>query len=199
MKSFSEYIKEAYSFRLGGSQKKGFKEECQYFPKDRDELHKYMKDIFDKDGDDGNYNLIDVSAITDFSGFFQHSGRFKTCNLSDWDMSSVTNMENMFCYSDFNGDISGWDVGNVKNMKQMFAYSDFNSDISGWNVSKVTNMNKMFLHSKFSQDLSAWKPLKLKKADKTFGNTPISASKKYPQWYIDLKDEAWIKRNIGRH
>ena len=199
MKTFEQYIREAIDFRLGGSQKKGSREEYQYFPKDREELGKCMKEIFDKDGDDGNYNLIDVSEIIDFSSFFMHSGRFKTCNLSDWDVSNVTNMECMFCHSEFNGDISGWDVSNVKNMKEMFSYSDFDGDISNWNVSKVTNMNKMFLRSKFSQDLSAWKPVKLKKADKTFGNTPISASKKYPQWYIDLKDEEWVKRNIGRH
>jgi hypothetical protein len=38
------------------------------------------------------------------------------------------------------GDISNWDVSNVINMKQMFAYSKINGDISNWNMSGVKNI-----------------------------------------------------------
>ena len=45
----------------------------------------------------------------------------------------------------FNDDISDWDVSNVTNMNNMF-YSDyaFNQPIGNWDVSKVTTMEYMF-------------------------------------------------------
>jgi len=39
-------------------------------------------------------------------------------------------MQEMFSDSEFNGDISQWDVSNVTNMSSMFRYSVFNGDIS---------------------------------------------------------------------
>jgi surface protein len=41
---------------------------------------------------------------------------------------------------DLYGDLSEWDVSNVTNMNDMFAFAwSFNGDLSEWNVSKVTN------------------------------------------------------------
>jgi len=58
-------------------------------------------------------------------------------DLSGWDVSSVTNMSDMFYWSIFNGDISGWDVSNVTNMIWMFSESQFIGDISEWDASKA--------------------------------------------------------------
>ena len=41
-------------------------------------------------------------------------------------------MYGMFEKSQFNGDISNWDVSNVTNMSEMFYLSKFNGDISKW-------------------------------------------------------------------
>lgn len=57
-------------------------------------------------------------------------------------------------YNKFNGDISQWDVSNVTNMQSMFEGSYFNGDISLWNVSNVTNMSCMFKDSLFNGDIS---------------------------------------------
>ena len=79
--------------------------------------------------------------------------------ISDWDVSRVTGMEEMF-YSakSFQGDISNWDVSRVTDMGYMFWYAEsFNGDISKWNVSHVTTMNTMFRSAKkFNMDLSKW-------------------------------------------
>ena len=68
----------------------------------------------------------------------------KNGDISDWDVSNVTNMTCMFYDSKFNGDISNWDVSNVTSMQLMFFNSKFNSDISSWDVSNVTDMYNMF-------------------------------------------------------
>ena len=63
-----------------------------------------------------------------------------------WDVSSVTNMGNMFydCES-FNADLSRWDVSSVTNMYCMFyKCKSFNGDLSEWDVSSVTHMRYMF-------------------------------------------------------
>ena len=63
-------------------------------------------------------------------------------DLSNWDVSNVTNMESIFNSSKFNGDLSNWDVSNVTNMRGMFCNSVFDGDISNWDVSNVkVNLN----------------------------------------------------------
>ena len=40
------------------------------------------------------------------------------CQISNWDVSNVTNMEGMFYYcKEFNQPLNNWDVSNVTNMK----------------------------------------------------------------------------------
>ena len=60
--------------------------------------------------------------------------------------------------SSFNQDISDWDVGSVINIEDMFLDAkNFNQNIGRWNASNVTNMRWMFRGAKnFSQDLSDW-------------------------------------------
>ena len=56
-----------------------------------------------------------------------------------------------------NPDPSLWDVSNVTDMQEMFYETDINQDLKQWNVENVTNMEKMFYNAKyFNQDLSNW-------------------------------------------
>ena len=78
--------------------------------------------------------------------------------ISEWDVSEVTDFRAVFKRTDFNADIGEWDVAKGTTMEEMFhaAYA-FNHDLSKWDVSKVTNMHLMFGHAKaFNQDLSKW-------------------------------------------
>ena len=76
---------------------------------------------------------------------------------------SIKSMNRAFAGSSFNRDISGWDVSKVTNMQQMFeGASSFNQDISSWNTSEVTNMNNMFYGaSSFNQNISSWNTSKV--------------------------------------
>ena len=71
-------------------------------------------------------------------------------DISNWDVSSVTDMSSMFRYSLFNGDISGWDVSSVTNMDYMFKESQFNQDLYSWSVTNVTQCGN------FSEANTVW-------------------------------------------
>ncbi|MFT6334584.1 MAG: hypothetical protein ACJATI_001324 [Halioglobus sp.] len=58
----------------------------------------------------------------------------------------------------FAGDLSNWDVSSVTDMSYMFHNAaSFNSDIQSWDASSVENMNKMFGDATlFDQELGNW-------------------------------------------
>ena len=60
-------------------------------------------------------------------------------------MSAVENMESMFAYGVYGGDVSAWDVSSVENMRDMFRSNYvFDGDLSEWDVSSVTSFSGMF-------------------------------------------------------
>ena len=136
MKSINIYIKEA--LKLG-------KTRYKYQPETKEELQDLLKQLIEERGNEGNFNDIDTSKITDMSELFKNFDKFN-CNISNWDVSNVKDMNYMFygCES-FNQDISRWNVSNVTNMRYMFCRcKTFNQDISNWDVSKVDNSARMF-------------------------------------------------------
>ena len=127
-------------------------------PKNKDELVEIIEATISEEDNECNLNFIDTSKIKDMSYLFSDKYGFEDFNgdISQWDVSNVRYMREMFAESAFNRDISKWDVSNVEDMSGMFMYSDFNQDILKWNVSKVKNMEGMFLYSHFNQDISDW-------------------------------------------
>tara|TARA_B100001093_G_scaffold411368_1_gene400851 strand:+ start:3764 stop:6070 length:2307 start_codon:yes stop_codon:yes gene_type:complete len=103
----------------------------------------------------GHISDWDVSSVTDMSFLFNDSDFNQ--DIGSWDVSSVTTMRQMFEGSEnFNQDIGGWDVSGVVDMRKMFSNSGFNQDIGGWDVSNVTDMKQMFNGSGFNQDIGGW-------------------------------------------
>ena len=101
-------------------------------------------------------SVVCTTKITDMRMVFGSVGYEVNGDISTWDVSNVTIMDDMFSYSNFNGDISNWDVSNVYTMWSIFSQSQFNGDISNWDVSNVTNMSFMFLRTPFNGDISNW-------------------------------------------
>ena len=74
----------------------------------------------------------------------------KIGTMPDWDVSRVKDMggginKNFYNKGTFNGDISRWNTSIVTNMNNMFrGASSFNQPIGSWDTSSVTNMQSMF-------------------------------------------------------
>lgn len=119
-------------------------------------------------GNDGGYfygcDYLSITTTDDLnlSGTIDLSNTFNSIadlggDISNWDVSAVTNMNNLFNNTNFNQDISAWDVSKVQDMGGMFQGTPFNQDISSWDVSSVTNMSWMFTNnSQFNQNIGAW-------------------------------------------
>ena len=154
-----------------------------------DELRKIIEDRYDKLGPGTkqnpiDFNDIDVSNLDSFcdnnnNGLFEDID-FKYIDISDWDVSNITNMLSMFYRCNklkSVGDISYWDVSNVTNMAYMFEDCEklkSVGDISDWDVSKVTIMTFMFYGCKsFNQDLSGWNVSNVIEMSDMFHNCPI--------------------------
>ena len=119
-------------------------------------------------------------------------------DLSKLDVSQITNMDSVFCFSNFNdihstngiglhnGDISKWDVSNVTNMLDMFFFAtNFNQDISKWDVSNVTNMSYMFYEARsFNQPLNNWDVSKVTEMIYMFANT-LEFNQNISSWNLD--------------
>jgi surface protein len=111
----------------------------------------------------GDIEQWDVSRCTTFQDLFVDKD-IGSPNLSQWDVSSVANMDGTFRNSNFNGDISTWNVGHCTTMAHMFQTSSFDGDISKWEVSNVETFYWMFfLNSKFTArgGLSKWNVAKV--------------------------------------
>ena len=123
-----------------------YSEDLEYCPKTKKELIDIIYMLLDKDKTD--FNCIDTSLITDMSDLFTDS-IFENLvfDVSNWDVSKVTNMDSMFagCIK-FDCDLSNWDVSNVKTMSNMFVIcrSFTGKGLENWDVSNVTNMEFMF-------------------------------------------------------
>ena len=108
----------------------------------------FNKIKFDNDGDRKKViNLKQWGSVV-WSGFnaaFRGCSNMLTTATDVPNLSSVIDMRLMFYgASSANPDVSNWDVSSVTDMRFMFTASSANPDVSNWDVSNVTNMFALF-------------------------------------------------------
>ena len=105
------------------------------------------------------------------------------CDLNDIDISRVSEMNHLFEFSPFNGNISKWNVSHVNDMSYMFADSLFNGDISHWTVSNVRKMGRMFIRSEFEGDIDSWNVSLETDMFEMFRQSMLEKKSRLPKWY----------------
>ncbi|MFV0554244.1 MAG: BspA family leucine-rich repeat surface protein [Mangrovibacterium sp.] len=123
----------------------------------------------------------DVSSVTKMEDMFHGAAAFNS--PLDWKdkTANVKDMGYMFCgATKFNQDLSDWDVSSVEDMSQMFRSADaFNNKGEpldwGNKTKNVTTMYAMFYKaSKFDQNISGWDISSLTTADFMLDNCDMS-------------------------
>ena len=98
-------------------------------------------------------NITLRHAVKDYLSSYVKDKRFiilKYGEIGDWDVSNVTNMDDLFPYmskgaESFNQPLNNWNVSKVTDMMLMFTRArSFNRPLNNWNVSKVETMFAMF-------------------------------------------------------
>ena len=147
----------------------------------------------------GNISDWDVSQVTDMSQLFYHKPNFND-DISNWDVINVTNMNLMFYEaSSFNQPIGNWDVGSVTDMSYMFSYAtSLNQDISNWDVGNVTDMVNMFSQaSAFNQPIGDWNVSGVANMYAMFYYTS-SFNQPIGNWDVSgVTDMSWMFHNAG--
>ncbi len=146
-----------------------------------------LAEMFRNSSFNGDISNWDVSSVTNMSAMFLGATSFNS-DISGWDVSSVTNMNSMFrSASNFSADLSGWDVSSVETMREMFRDAvAFNSDLSGWDVSSVNNMFRLFRNAgSFNSDLSGWNVGSVTNMSEMFSNAS-SFDSDLSGWNISL-------------
>lgn len=124
----------------------------KYYPKDKDELMKIIKDLVIHKHE-MNLNCINISEITDMSDIFRDFSDYRNVDLSQldisqWDVSHVTDFSRMFanCGKQLKLDLSNWDVKNGQKFSFMFWNCDSmdESDINTWTINPTAITTLMF-------------------------------------------------------
>ncbi|HFC9134992.1 BspA family leucine-rich repeat surface protein [Enterococcus faecium] len=117
---------------------------------------KILLNAIDLSGCFYNYNTLvsvdltnlDVSQVTDMGLMFEDCSNLTNLNLNDWDTSHVITMGEMFknCIKLSNLNVGNWNTSSVEEMGCMFmnCQSLTKLNLSNWNINHMTNMNYMF-------------------------------------------------------
>lgn len=122
-------------------------------------------------------------------------------DFSNWDVSNVENMSNMFknAFGLTTINLSNWNTSNVKDMSSMFEMMDSSEKsklttvigLDKLNVCNVENMNKMFYECRVldaNNNFSSWQPTKVKDISYAFYNTRKLNIADFDNWdqYFDI-------------
>ena len=106
-------------------------------------------------------------------------------DISNWNVSNVTNMSGMFTNCEFNQPIGNWDVSSLKDTRMMFNSSPkFDQNLGSWDISSMEHMDTMFNNNNLSTanynaTLKGWSELGTGETQIPVGITFGGANSKY--------------------
>ncbi|MBO5004246.1 MAG: DUF285 domain-containing protein [Clostridia bacterium] len=134
-----------------------------------------------------NVSTWDVSNVYNMRALFANSVIDINPGISDWNVSKVRYMENMFNSVDkFDANLENWDVSNVETMNFMFSncYIFKGEGLKNWNVKNLTYSSYMFISCKtFNEDISNWNIDNIRYMQGMF-NGCISFNQNLSKWKI---------------
>ena len=100
----------------------------------------------------------DLSSVTNMANMFAFATNLSTIqNINSWNISNVQNIGFIFGSTKFNQEIGNWDTSNVTDMSGVFWVNTiFNHNVGNWNTSNVTTVYKMFDNNKMNHSLAGW-------------------------------------------
>lgn len=124
----------------------------------------------------------DTSNVTSMNEVFRNTDFTNEGQPLLWETHNVQHMKGMFKFAQkFNAEISAWNTGSVTDMSHMFeGATTFNANISGWNTGNVTDISDMFNRAtSFNRNLGAWNISKVTDMQHTFA-PKVSISPSFP-------------------
>ena len=138
------------------------------------------------------YNLegvvFNTKRVNTLIQAFINANNLESVNTSSWDISNVTNTNNMFyiCKSLTSLDVSKWNTSKVTEMTNMFLNCGglTSLDVSKWNTSNVTDISGMFNSCQKLQsiDVSKWNTSNLINTANMFNTCSLLTSLDLSNW-----------------
>jgi surface protein len=100
-----------------------------------------------------------IVGTSTFYCLFRFCAALTSPDFSNWDVSTVTNMSEVFSScTNFNGDLTGWIHSGVTSVSRMLSSAtSFNQDLSSWDVSSVTGWYEFMRGAtSFNSSLAGW-------------------------------------------
>ena len=145
---------------------------------------------------------VNTENITNMSSMFKNTLLTDLSVLKDWNTSNVTDMTAVFQnVSATDVDLSNWDVSSVTNMSYMFdgMRKLTNLNVSGWDTSKVTQMQYLFRNCTNLVDIKGienWDTTLLSNAMQVFDGTSSLTTIDLSGWNMDnITETSWMFQN----
>lgn len=121
----------------------------------------------------GDLSAWDVSAVTSFQETFRRCPAFNNTSIANWVIPPATRTSQMFLDGNFQQDLSNWDMSTVTNPTNMFQGGTSNpTGLEGWDTSAMLSMNSMFNNNQgFNRDVGAWDTSSVTDFQSMFSNT----------------------------
>ena len=140
---------------------------------------------------------LDISELDDLSGVFARLNKVEVVDISGWDTSNVTTMEDMFRKCSKLKNIIGienLDVSKLKNANSMFYMCEnlVELDLTNWNTISLENMSYMFYNCsnlKIIKNIENWQLPNIQDVSYMF----------YECTKLDVDLSNWDLRNIKKY